>query len=175
MQPHPVTQPKTLIIGYGNVDREDDGVAWHILQRLAQRLGRDFPEDPEDELPELDGANPALTFALQLTPEMAETFADFERVCFIDAHTGAVPHEINWEQLRGVFQASPLTHHTTPQTCVSLVESLYFSHPEAVLVSVRGYRFGFARALSPQTTGLAEAATERILEWVGVGEMAGGE
>ena len=29
---------KTLVIGYGNVDRQDDGAAWHILARLAKQL-----------------------------------------------------------------------------------------------------------------------------------------
>ena len=37
---------KTLIIGYGNVDREDDGVGWHILKNLADRIDRTIPEDP---------------------------------------------------------------------------------------------------------------------------------
>jgi len=29
---------RTLILGYGNPDRQDDGVAVHILEMLAKRL-----------------------------------------------------------------------------------------------------------------------------------------
>jgi Ni,Fe-hydrogenase maturation factor len=35
-----------LIVGYGNYDREDDGVAWHILERLANHLGQPLAESP---------------------------------------------------------------------------------------------------------------------------------
>ena len=31
---------KTLLLGYGNPDREDDGVAWHVLSRVFRALGR---------------------------------------------------------------------------------------------------------------------------------------
>jgi Ni,Fe-hydrogenase maturation factor len=42
-----------LIIGYGNLSRRDDSVAWHIMQRLRQRLGLpiddlDLEQDPID-------------------------------------------------------------------------------------------------------------------------------
>ena len=29
----------TLFIGYGNPDRQDDGVAWHVLTGIANQLG----------------------------------------------------------------------------------------------------------------------------------------
>ena len=37
-------QDKTLIIAYGNRDREDDGAGWHILDKLAHRLGLEAPQ-----------------------------------------------------------------------------------------------------------------------------------
>jgi hydrogenase maturation protease len=152
----------TLIIGYGNLDREDDGVAWHILAEIARRLGRPVSEDGFFPA----GENPDLWFALQLTPEMAETVAQYDRVVFVDAHTGAVAEELHFERLSAGFQASPFTHHLTPQTCLSFAKTLYGREPEAVLVSVRGYEFGFATTLSPRTTALAVLATDRIFEWI---------
>ncbi len=57
---------KILFIGYGNPDREDDGVAWHILREVALRFGLPVPDSYEDEFP-LDG--PAdFSFYLQLAP-----------------------------------------------------------------------------------------------------------
>jgi hydrogenase maturation protease len=156
---------RTLIIGYGNFDRQDDGVAWHVLAEVARRLGCAVPLSPEEEFPLNEGA-PDFVFELQLTPELADTIALYERVCFVDAHTGAVPHDVNVGAIAAEFQASPLTHHLTPQSLLTFVETLYNARPEAMLVSVRGYQFGFERALSPLTAQLAQEAAEKIVEWV---------
>jgi hydrogenase maturation protease len=156
---------RTLIVGYGNPDREDDGVAWHILTRLAERLERPGPYDPHLGL-EPGEEIPALWFMLQLTPEIAETLAEYDRICFVDAHTGAVPNEINIEQVKSEFQNSPFTHHMTAATCMSFVEQIYNLKPEAILVSVRGYKFGFEQSLSPQTARLADEAATQIWDWM---------
>jgi hydrogenase maturation protease len=155
----------TLIIGYGNADRQDDGVAWHILRGVARRLGREIPETPEEGL-EPVGELPHLMFVLQLTPELAETVAAYKRVCFVDAHTGNVPEDLRIVPLNGQFQASPFTHHLTPETCLALCETLYGQKPEAILVSVRGYEFGFSHSLSAPTSALAQQATRSILKWL---------
>ena len=156
---------RTLIIGYGNFDRQDDGVAWHVLAEVARRLGCAVPLSPEEEFPANQGA-PDFIFELQLTPELAETIAQYERVCFVDAHTGAVPHDVNVSEIAAEFQASPLTHHLTPQSLLTFAQTLYNARPEAILVSVRGYQFGFERELSPLTAQLAQEAAEKIVEWV---------
>src|SRR5512139_1095268 len=156
---------RTLIIGYGNFDRQDDGVAWHVLAEVASRLGCAVPLSPEEEFPP-NGGRPDFIFELQLTPELAETIAQYKRVCFVDAHTGAVPHDVNVSAIAAEFQASPLTHHLTPQSLLTFAQTLYDVRPEAILVSVRGYQFGFERELSPLTAQLAEEAAEKIVEWI---------
>jgi Ni,Fe-hydrogenase maturation factor len=83
---------KLLIIGYGNPDREDDGVAWHILRALTIKLGLDSPESYEDEFPESERID--FAFHLQLTPEMAEDINEYEYVCFVDAHTGNIQESV---------------------------------------------------------------------------------
>ena len=155
---------KTLILGFGNFDREDDGVAWHILARLAARLGRPFPATPEDELPECNG-DLDFIFQLQLTPELAEVIKDYDRVCFVDAHTGSVPNDVNFQPVAAEFQNSPLTHHMTAATVMNLTQ-LYGAQPDAILVSVRGNDFGFDRRLTPQTDRLADQAVDQILAWL---------
>ena len=153
----------TLILGYGNPDRQDDGVAWHILCNLADRLDRSIPSFEEGFT--LDGDDPDLFFVLQLTPELAEIMADYQRVCMIDAHTGVIPEEVKLTVLEPGYQHSPLTHHTTPQTCLALAKTIYNSVPEAVLVSVRGYEFGFSHLLSAKTKKLAKQAEKTIWSW----------
>jgi hydrogenase maturation protease len=155
----------TLIIGYGNFDRQDDGVAWHVLAEVARQLGCAVPLLPEEEFPPNDGA-PDFLFELQLTPELAETIALYDRVCFVDAHTGAVPHDVNVSAIAAEFQASPLTHHLTAQSLLTFAQTLYNAQPEAILVSVRGYQFGFERTLSPLTVQLAQQAADVVAKWV---------
>jgi hydrogenase maturation protease len=156
---------KTLILGYGNPDRQDDGVAWTIVKDVAGRLKVPPPTIFDTTVISPDGTL-TLSVALQLLPEMAELISQYERVCFVDAHTGRVPEDLSIQDLGAEFQKSPFTHHLTPQTCLSLAKTLYRASPEARLVSVRGYEFGFSNDLSTRTRMLAHQAVNHIVEWL---------
>jgi hydrogenase maturation protease len=155
---------KLLILGYGNPDREDDGVAWHILRALTIKLGLSSPQSYEDEFPEF--ASIDFAFHLQLTPEMAEDMTAYEYVCFVDAHTGNIPEPVRLIPVESEFQASPFTHHLTPQSLLSLCETIYEQKPEAALLSVLGHRFLFSRQLSEKTAQLVPQAVELIWDWI---------
>jgi len=155
---------KALILGYGNPDREDDGVAWHILRALTIKLGLPSPESYEDEFPE--SVLVEFAFHLQLTPEMAEDISAYEDVCFVDAHTGNLPEPVRLINVESEFQASPFTHHLTPQSLLSMCETIYQKKPEAALLSVLGHRFLFSRELSGETAALVPQAVELIWEWL---------
>jgi len=155
---------KTLLLGYGNTDRQDDGVAWHILTAIARKLKRTIPDPSEGFYP--NGTNPDLMFVLQLTPELAELIAGYERVAFIDAHTGNVDADIQILSLEPGYQPSPLTHHLTPASCLALAQSIYGQTPEATLFSVRGYQFNFEKKLSLQTNLLASKVVDEIIHWM---------
>jgi len=156
---------KTLVIGFGNPDRQDDGVAWYILERLAGQLGRTVSESLDDDLCRME-PSPVLVRMPQLVPEIAEPLSCFARACFVDAHTGSYAEEIHFTALQPEHQASPFTHHLTSQSCLQLTLSLYGRVPQAVLCSVRGYEFGFGRSLSERTAALAEEALQRIQAWL---------
>ena len=163
MEPAP-TFP-VLILGYGNLDRQDDGVAWHILSRLAARLDRPFPLLPED-FEYIPGQSVDFYFSLQLVPEMAEILSKYKRVCFIDAHTGAVPEEVNLEAIIPKEQGSPFTHHLTAAALLNLTQLIYADSPQSILISVRGYEFNFSQELSSATHRLADQALESIVAWL---------
>jgi Ni,Fe-hydrogenase maturation factor len=170
---------KCLIVGYGNPDREDDGVAWHILQKLALQFGRGDPNtqaytdtaiasvtdldfgtlEHRDDVPDLLGE-------LQLMPEIAETIAAYDKVCFVDAHTGAYAQDVNMASIQAEFQTSPFTHHLTPETCLVLAQTAFGHAPSGVVVSVRGYQFGFSNTLSQATAQLADEAVKLIVTWL---------
>ena len=154
----------TLLLGYGNPDRQDDGVAWHVMHTLALQLGLPASDSYEDEFPPNDRLD--LDFQLQLTPEMAEQLSRAERVCFVDAHTGSQTSDVQLVPLSTEFQHSPFTHHLTPQTLLALCQTLYSKTPQAFLLSVRGHRFEFERQLSPETQALVPEALKLLLEWL---------
>lgn len=155
---------KLLILGYGNPDREDDGVAWHILRKIVLKLGLPAPDSYEDEFPEHDDID--LVFQLQLTPEMAEDIQAYEYICFVDAHTGNIPEPARLIAVESEFQNSPFTHHLTPQSLMSMCETIYGKKPDAVLLSVLGHRFLFTRQLSEETGKLVAQAVDLIWDWI---------
>ena len=153
-----------LVLGYGNPDRQDDGVAWHILHALAFQLHLPAPDSYEDEFPSNNRLD--FVFTLQLTPEMAEQIAPYERVCFVDAHTGSIAAEVQLVAVEAQFQQSPFTHHLTAQSLLSMCQMLYGKTPQAALVSVLGYQFEFERQLSAETAALVPEAVAKILSWI---------
>lgn len=155
----------TLFIAYGNTDRQDDGAGWAVLCRLAKILDLPFADQPDEELPDLD-PRLGLLYTLQLTPELAEVIAPYKRVVFVDAHAGERLDDLNWQELNPVFQRSPLTHHMTAESLLSITYSLYGAAPHSVLVSVRGQSFSFERGLTPFTNALVDRAVEKILSWL---------
>lgn len=156
---------KILIIGYGNPNREDDGVAWHILQKLATYFNVPLASILVPD--EFDPAHyPHLVFTLQLTPEMSEAMAQYDLVCFVDAHTGVYEEEVRVAPITPAYQTSPFTHHLTPESCLSLAKTLYGHAPQGMMVSVRGYQFGYKTELSDRTALIADEAVTRIIKWV---------
>jgi hydrogenase maturation protease len=155
---------KTILIGYGNPDRQDDGVAWHVLCAVAERLGLATPSSMDDEFPSSPDID--FLFQLQLTPELSETVSGYARACFVDAHTGAVPEEVHCQAVLAEFQKSPFTHHLTPQSLLSMSQAIYGKTPQAILVSVRGYQFGFTDELSGETAVLVPRAATEIMNWI---------
>jgi hydrogenase maturation protease len=150
-----------LVIGYGNPDRQDDGIAWHVLNRLSGLLGQTTDFDSEIPYDFLD-QDTSLLYVLQLTPELAETIHQYKEVFFIDAHTGNLPEEIRIIEVNKTYEASPLSHHMTPASCLALCESVYHSSPNSLLISIRGYEFGFSHDLTPK----ADILVNRVVNWL---------
>jgi hydrogenase maturation protease len=153
-----------LVIGYGNPDREDDGVGWHVLQKLSDHFGSPVLAS-DGGIFEADH-NPQLIFVLQLTPEMAESVAEYDYVCFVDAHTGAYADDVRLTPIKPGYQPSPFTHHFSPESCLELAQALYGRAPTGLVVSVRGYQFGYHTELSPQTAPLVQEAVAQIIDWI---------
>ena len=148
---------RVLVFGFGNADRQDDGVAWHILVGLAQKMNLITPSEPGDLFTSSKNQI-LLQFNLQLTPELAETIKDFDVIYFVDAHTGAINEDISFNTIIPQTQSSPFTHHLSPQMLLSITQTIYGTVPKAFLLSVRANEFSFSRELSQETLTLSKNA-----------------
>ncbi len=148
---------KLLLFGYGNPDRGDDGAAYHIFKELfaAEKIDEDliFSSDVIHLNEKAD-----VIFNFQLLPEYADLVAEYDQVVFIDAHTAEIEEELKLQPLKADFQHSPFTHHFSPSSCLAVAKSLVGKAPEAWLLSIRGYKFGFDRSLSEKTSELVDKA-----------------
>jgi hydrogenase maturation protease len=152
---------RTLIIGFGNIDRADDGVAFFVVNALRRHLGQKPLNEDETGLEEL-GAEIDSAFLSQLTPELLETAAGYRRVIFVDAHVYENVDALHCVPVSPEYTASTFTHHLTPAAFLALLKALYHQEPTGHLVSLRGYDFDFHRHLSPETEALVGPAVEYI-------------
>ena len=148
-----------LVIAWGNPLREDDAVAWHVLEGLRSLK-------PRPGLPALH-----LRHAHQLTPEMAECVSRAAGVIFVDARRHGTPGEVRCQAIAPEAGANPLAHSLSPQALLLYAEQLYGRAPRAVLLSIAGERFGLGEAVSPVVRRAIPRAVRSILRqakaWAG--------
>jgi hydrogenase maturation protease len=150
-----------IVIGYGNPNRQDDGVGYHLVNALNLVLGRPVISEENDGLDERPGPINAV-WAQQLLPEFAAVLARYALVIFVDAHTGANSAELLEQELQPVYRSALVSHHMKPETLLALSRDLYGQQPRAALISIRGRSFDFGDELSPQTQCISEIALQRI-------------
>lgn len=154
---------RTIIIGYGNIDRSDDGLAYEVVNTVRKTLGQNILDEGDTGLDTL-GSQIDSVFLPQLLPEIMELLKDYEQIVFVDAHAGDDLNDLNCVRLAPQYVSSTFTHHMTPEALLAFLKTLYHHEPQAYLVSVRAHDFDFKRAFSPQTQSLLPLATEKIIQ-----------
>ncbi|HID75992.1 MAG TPA: hydrogenase maturation protease [Planctomycetaceae bacterium] len=138
---------KTLLIGFGNPGRYDDGLG-PALAEIA--LGWKLP---------------SLTVLsnYQLAVEDAAAVAEHTRVLFADAsRAGPEPFCIQPLKPRAEW-ASFSTHALRPEAVLALAHELFGAQVPAWLIAIRGYRFDpFGEGLSPQASENLRAAAAHL-------------
>ena len=126
---------KTLVIGYGNTLREDDGVGFRVAE-VVQTWNLEGVE-----------ARPCQ----QLTPELAADMADASCVIFVDATPPQNPHSpIVVERIEsGHYSSLFSAHHSSPTALLSLTQQLYGKQPEAYTMLLPSWSMGYGEDLSP--------------------------
>jgi len=127
---------RSLVIGYGNPLRRDDGFGWHAGAELARSR-----------------RPPGCTVLVrhQLTPELVTDVAEAGLVVLIDARQGdGLPGEI---MTRRVYpspaQEHTWSHHLGPSVLLGLTKTLYVTAPQTFMITATGASFGYSEGLSP--------------------------
>jgi hydrogenase maturation protease len=132
---------KTLILGFGNTLRRDDGLGIYAAQALASLT---LPDDVE------------ICTYHQLSPELSPVLAQVDHAIFIDAaltSSEEKPGTIKTRTLKPrTSQPGSITHHFDPETLLAMAETLYGHAPQAMLFSVTAASFDLGEGLSPETT-----------------------
>ena len=137
-----------LVVGYGNPLRTDDGVGWHVAERLA--------DDPR-----LEGV--AVLRRHQLTPELALDISAASRVVLVDARHGLVAGTFTVARVeRAEGSATTWSHDLGPPSLIALADELYGRVPAVVLVSCGVHSLEIGDRLSPAV----EAAVPRVVDAV---------
>jgi hydrogenase maturation protease len=142
--------PAVLVIGYGNPQRGDDGVAWKVLDSLRATHPR--PDAPPLHLKRVH----------QLTPELAEPASRARAVIFVDARANAQPGTVSCEPVRPAANSTSLTHSLSPQAVLLYAERLFGRVPRAAVVTVGGTAFEHGEELSPEVLQAIPKAASRI-------------
>ncbi len=140
-----------LVIAWGNPLREDDAVAWHVVDGL-RRL------QPRPSLPPL-----RLRHAHQLTPELAEPVSRAAGVVFVDARSSGTPGLVRCKAVSPQAGANPLAHALSPEALLLYAEGLFGRAPRAVVVTVDGERFGLGETLSPTVRRAVPRAIRAVI------------
>jgi hydrogenase maturation protease len=124
----------TLVIGFGNALRGDDGAGLIAAELLLERI-----HSPEVEIIPQH----------QLTPELMEPISRAARVIFIDAAVSGPAGKVHRIPLRPAPACARFTHHATPESLLAGAQALYGHTPEATLYTIPGRSFEIGQELSP--------------------------
>jgi hydrogenase maturation protease len=139
-----------LVIGYGNPQRGDDGVAWKVLDSLRATHPR--PDAPPLHLKPVH----------QLTPELAEAVSRARAVIFVDAQADAPAGTVSCEPVTPFAGSPSMTHALSPGAVLLYAERLFGPVPRAAAITVGGTSFDHGDGLSPEALEAVPRAARRV-------------
>ncbi|WP_342597569.1 hydrogenase maturation protease [Cyanobacterium aponinum UTEX 3222] len=135
-----IEKKPTLVIGYGNSLRSDDGIGQKIAIALSQ----------------LNLKNLSTIATHQLTPELVEKIIQFEQVIFIDAQINSEKIQINKIDNINSYPQQNWTHHLNPISLINLTNKLYNKFPQGWLITIPIKNTNFGEQISPEVQIMAD-------------------
>lgn len=138
---------ETLVIGYGNPLRRDDGVGPEVVRRLGDRPGVKAVE------------------AHQLLPEHIEAAATADHVILVDAAVDLPPGEIRCDEVvaSGDRSRTMDLHELSPLGLVAAAAAVYGRSPPTWLVRIGVEDVALGEGLSPAVAAAVDAAVECVV------------
>jgi len=148
-------------MGYGNLDRMDDGIAFYVINKLRNRLGQK-PLYTYNREPVPLGTQLDCIFVRQLVPELASRAICYDCLVFLDAHVQIDKEDVMFYRLSLEHVSSPFTHFLQPSEFLSIIKLFGDREPAAFVLSLGGHRFNLGRGLSVETRKLVNLAVDII-------------
>ncbi|MBT8259230.1 MAG: hydrogenase maturation protease [Bacteroidia bacterium] len=123
---------KVLILGIGNVGRQDDALGWMFLEYLDT-----------EHFSSVD-----IEYRYQLQVEDAELIGSYDRILFIDACKTEIDRGFFMKPCVSSDKHSFSTHSLLPETVMHLAGSLYENIPDAFVMGIQGYEWELEMGVS---------------------------
>ncbi len=153
-----VAEGRALVLGLGNLSRQDDGFGWYAVNRVRALLGQPPLDDTDDGMDRL-GQVVDTAFLPQVSSDLADLVAQYERLVLVDARIGG-EMQVSWFAVEPLAQDQPrlLTHDMLPAELLAVSRALYGHAPRTYVVTVPGLSFDFGMGLSNEMATLVDAA-----------------
>ncbi len=146
---------KTLVIGFGNPAREDDGIGPFVAEQV--------------EKTELPGVTVDIDY--QLSVEHAADVAEVDTVVFVDASVDSEePYVFNMVNPQRTESIS--SHSVSPEQVMGLADELFQAKTKGYLLGIRGYSFGMFKEVMTEKARLnSQKAAEALIVALRSGDL----
>ncbi len=145
----------TLVIGFGNTLRSDDGVGPVVAKLLANRLAMEHTPGV------------VALAVMQLLPELAENISRSKCVIFIDASV-KVPvgflDAVRVQPDRHEEHPGRLGHHETPEQLMALCDKVFGNVPPAFVLAIGAASLEIGSRLSHTVKPMVRALANHLFE-----------
>ena len=141
---------ETLVIGYGNTLRADDGAGPAVIEKLTSILPRRLAQKVQ------------LISCGQLTPELAVDIAPCQRIIFIDASMALPAGSISINPVQEECGAVRMGHYSTPGTVLAMARSAFGAHPHAWVAAIGCQRVEISDKLTPRVATAVDRLARHV-------------
>jgi hydrogenase maturation protease len=138
---------KTVVFGYGNSLRSDDGLALAALDCLESKYAAGDVEFIRDR---------------QLLPEPAALACQADVLFFVDASQAGKKGEVRVEPVEADGAFPSPSHHLSPSSFLTLLQYVFGVAPRAYVATLRGECFEVGEGLSPETAQMLPSLVRAV-------------
>jgi len=146
---------KTLIYGYGNPGRQDDGIGSRFIELVDEWIEKEKLTDIYTDC------------NYQLNIEDSAVIADYEKVIFVDASVVEEVKNYRLEKVEPNDARIEFTMHAVSTAfVVDLCRKIYNKTPDTYVLHVKAYEFEFKEELTPKAEENMKEAFEFLKGFV---------